>query len=418
MNILIVAPNASSKFGGEAFIPLKYFELLKQRSGITVHLVVHARNEDDLKRLFPDHQDSIHYINDTAVHRWLWKLSTRMGAVLGDAVIGPLLDIINGFEQRWVVQKIVRSIPTDVIHQPIPVSPKAPSALFGIGRPVIIGPMNGGMTYPPGYDEMSGTVAKAIVHVSRLVSVCLNWMIPGKHLAHTLLVANKRTEIALPFPKHRRVVELVENGVDLSVWQPRPSSERRTPQKGRLTLAFVGRLIQLKAVDITLEAIKLARGMGSDINLVIIGDGDARPHLEAAASRLKLNDHIEFLGYLPQTECARRLQEADALILNSVRECGGAVVLEAMSLGLPVIASDWGGPADYIDPTSGILVSPVPRTSFAQRLAEQIHSLAHDPLRQIRLGQKAQQKVRDEFDWEKKVDRMIELYRIALESRQ
>ncbi len=115
-------------------------------------------------------------------------------------------------------------------------------------------------------------------------------------------------------------------------------------------------------------------------------------------------------GFGPQAECATILAGSDALILNSLYECGGAVVLEAMGLGLPVIASDWGGPADYIDPSCGVLVSPVPRADFAARLAAQIVRLAQDPELCQAMGQAGIAKIRDQFDWEKKMDRMLEIY--------
>jgi glycosyltransferase involved in cell wall biosynthesis len=85
-----------------------------------------------------------------------------------------------------------------------------------------------------------------------------------------------------------------------------------------------------------------------------------------------------------------------------------------MSLGLPVIGSDWGGPADYLDPSCGILVPPMPRTQFALRLGAAILRLANDPDLCQRMGAAGAQKVRTTYNWENKVDRMIEIYKEAL----
>ena len=52
------------------------------------------------------------------------------------------------------------------------------------------------------------------------------------------------------------------------------------------------------------------------------------------------------------------LRNSDIMVLPSMRECGGAVVLEAMASGVPVIAAKWGGPADYISEGTGILIPP------------------------------------------------------------
>lgn len=326
--ILIVAPNASSRFGGEAFLPLKYFQILHRR-GFPVRLIAHARNRTNLQEVLTTEIGSVDFIEDSVWHRLIWNVGRYLPGVLRDAIAGTALNLVNEAYQGKLIRRLVREGKIGVIHQPIPVSPKAPSSLYGFGVPVIIGPMNGGMTYPPGYSDHESAVARSIVSLARRIAVLVNRLIPGKRRAAALLVANERTRASLPIANHPKVIELVENGVDLSVWAPpRVVVNRRTGDPFRLV--FMGRLIRLKAIDITLEALCLARIAGVDAHLDILGDGDERPHLEALARSLGLADAVSFHGFVPQVECARRLVEADALILNSIHECGGVVVLEAM----------------------------------------------------------------------------------------
>ena len=80
-------------------------------------------------------------------------------------------------------------------------------------------------------------------------------------------------------------------------------------------------------------------------------------------------------------------------------------------MGLPVVASAWGGPLDYLDDESGILVDPVPRESFDQRLANAFLTLAYDPGLRKQMGDAGQRVARQEFDWEAKIDRIVEIYR-------
>lgn len=408
MKIVIVAQNASSRFGGESFLPLKYFELLRKRGGHDVSLIVHGRNRDDLAALFPDASTAIHYVEDTTIHLALWRLAPRIPKVIGDAVFGTLINLFDEVRQRRLIKQLIRTTGVDVIHQPIPVSPKAPSAIFGFGVPVVIGPMNGGMTYPEGYEDHQSRSSRGFVAMARLGAILINRLIPGKYLAAALLVANERTRKALPVSKHPRVLQLVENAVDHSVWHFTPRTSKAL--SSTLRLVYMGRMVKWKAIDITLEAIRIAREKGHDVQLLLIGDGEERAALEQMAAQGPLAGAVRFAGFLSQAQCASELKSADALILNSVYECGGAVVLEAMSLGLPVIAADWGGPADYLDSSCGILVSPVPRQTYAKRLADAIDRLAVDPDLRIRLGDAGRQRVRTEFDWESKIDRILDIY--------
>lgn len=412
--ILIVAQNASSLFGGEAILPLKYFQLLKQR-GYRAKLIAHERNRSDLERVLQPFKDSIYFVKDSIYHKSVWRAGSIAPQFIQTIVFGNMVNLINESYQARIIRRLVAQGEVDIIHQPIPVSPVAPSTIYGFGVPVVIGPMNGGMTFPPGYQDYESKVARHSILLARKAGAFANWVIPGKRRAASLLVANARTRKALPVQNHPKIIELVENGVDLSIWR-RPKRGTPNADDTGLRLIYMGRLVQLKALDITLEAVRLARDAALDVRLDILGDGPERPHLERRCDALGVADAVRFLGFRPQSECVDILNESDALILNCLRECGGAVVLEAMSLGLPVIASDWGGPADYLDESCGILVSPVPRSDFPRRLSDAISLLARDPAKRHAMGRAGAKKVRDLYDWEKKVVRMLEIYAEVLEA--
>ena len=410
--VLIVAPNASSRFGGEAFLPLKYFQILRRR-GHPAKLIAHARNRADLAALLGPHLADVLFVEDTVWHRTIWQAGRRFPALVRDAVFGTLLTRVNEHFQARLIRRLVAEGAAELIHQPIPVSPLAPSGLHRFGLPLVIGPMNGGMTYPPGYEDLESGAARRFVRLARGLARGMNRLVPGKRKAAVLLVANERTRRALPFPDHPRILTLVENGVDLSTWVAPPARPQRGPD-APFRLVFMGRLVGWKAVDLTLEALALARAAGVRAELEILGDGPERARLAARAAQPDLAGAVTFRGFLPQAACGERLAAADALVLNSVWECGGAVVLEAMAMGLPVIGPDWGGPADYIDASCGILVSPVPRSDFPARIADAILRLARDPALCRRMGDAGAEKVRSEYNWEEKVDRMLEVYALAV----
>ncbi len=419
LRVLIAAEHASARFGGEAALPLHYFRVLRER-GLPVWLVTHARTRDELDALYPA-DPNIEYIEDTAWHRAMWRLGQRLPDRISYFTTGFLSRLSTQLAQRRVVRRLVAQHRIDVVHQPMPVSPREPSMLFGFGVPVVIGPMNGGMDYPPAFARRKGKLEHVLVGIARATASLVNRVMPGKRRATTLVVANRRTRDALPAGVCQNVVELVENGVDLTLWRPAVLPFRE-PTAGRATrFVFMGRLVDWKAVDLLLRAFAQARRQ-APMALSILGDGPERARLEQLAGQLGLGTaddgagSIRFAGWLPQAECAKRLVEADCLVLSSVLECGGAVVLEAMSLGKPVIATAWGGPVDYLDDSCGVLVPPDDPQRLVDRFSDAMIALARSEADRIRLGRNGLAKVEREFDWNLKVDRMLTIYRDAMRS--
>ena len=417
LRILIVAEHSSAAFGGEAALPLHYFRILRAR-GFHVWLITHARTRDELVRLFPDER-RILYVEDTALHRLMWHAGRRLPAQIAYFTVAFVSRFSAQLRQRQLIRALMAEQPIDLIHQPIPVSPREPSMIYGFGVPVVIGPMNGGMDYPPSFRAQRGYIERALLRFARWSSFVLNRLIPGKRLAALLLVANKRTRDALPRGLCPRVVELVENGVDLSLWGRAVSPDGTADIEAPTTFAFVGRLIDWKGVDLLLDAFKRAAAR-APMRLLIIGDGPERDRLQTLATSLEILAHrreqpgrVFFTGWLAQNVCALELYRADCLVLPSLYECGGAVVLEAMAMGKPVIATAWGGPADYLDATCGVLVPPTDREGLIEGFADAMVRLTISPESRMEMGRNGRNKATRLYDWDVKVDRIIELYHQA-----
>lgn len=420
LRVLVVAEHASAKFGGEATIPLHYFRMLRKR-GVDVWLLTHARTRDELAELFPN-DDRIVYVEDTLWHRVMWQVGRRLPEQIAYLTTGFLSRLSTQLSQRRIIRRLMREQGITLVHQPIPVSPREPSMLFGFGIPVVIGPMNGGMDYPPDLHGEPGVFERILMRAGRASATVMNSLMPGKRRAALLLVANQRTRDALPDGLCSNIGELVENGVDLQLWHPTTSSTGDAPSD-IVTFVFMGRLVGWKAVDLVLRAFALARGKAA-IRLWVIGEGDERSNLQQLAKELGLEDKgpqpagsVHFTGWLSQPDCLDRLNAADCLVLPSLRECGGAVVLEAMSLGKPVIATAWGGPLDYLDDTCGILVPPRSRESIVEGFTAAMVELAGSPQMRRSLGTRALVKVRTHYCWDAKVDKMIDFYGQARSSQ-
>lgn len=416
--ILIVSEHASARFGGEAALPLHYFRVLRAR-GYEVWLITHARTRNELNLLFPG-DSRIHFIEDTRLHRLMWRASCFLPARLAYFSVGFMARLACQLEARRLARRLIAQHGIDLVHQPMPVSPREPSMMYGLGVPVVIGPMNGGLDYPPGFRRRSALLERLVISAGRCSASVFNWLMPGKRRAAFLLVANARTRHSLPVGVCQRIVEVAENGVDLSVWKPSTQPEAATQPDAAVTFLFLGRLVDWKSVDLLLLAFHRASRQAT-IRLVIVGDGAERQRLETLATELGIPTtggapgSVTFMGWLSQAQAAEELGLADCLVLPSLLECGGAVVLEAMCAGKPVIATAWGGPTDYLDGTTGLLVPPTGREELIQGFADGMIRMASSPAARQEMGERGRDKARAQYDWEIKVDRVLEIYHQALE---
>jgi glycosyltransferase involved in cell wall biosynthesis len=413
MRIIIVADNASKQFGGEAFIPLNYFRFLLARQE-DVRLVVHARNRPELTQEFPDDLGRLHFVDDTKMHKALFRFSRFLPRRLADATTGLIIHLSTQLSQRRIIRDLVSAGRCDVVHQPTPVSPKTPSLMWGLGAAVVIGPLNGGMDYPEAFRRERSIVSRLAFTFGRWLASFANAVLPGKRRADMVLVANDRTRQALPHGIKGRIIQLVENGVDFSIWQH--GATERHPNAS-IEFIFVGRLIDWKALDLVLEAIGRLKNR-FPFSLEVIGDGPMREAWQTLSNSMGLNDIVRFSGWMSQEACAARLRQADVLVLPSLFECGGAVVLEAMAMGLPVIATAWGGPIDYLDDSCGILIDPASREALVVGFCNAMIRLAESPDLRTNLGQAGYARARLFFDWQSKINEMLALYALATDCQK
>lgn len=409
VRVLIIAENASARFGGEAILPLHYLRRLSAR-GVPVWLIAHERTKAELVALMPEHVGQMHFVPDTMAHKALFRLGSKLPHRVDIMTAGYASHVLSQVIAKEMARKLVAEHGITVVHQPIPVSPKEPSLLYDLGAPVVMGPMNGGMTYPPGFEPTDGKLSEWAVAAARKAADVANRLMPGKLRAEVLLVANERTRKALPNGSRGEVLEVVENGVDLELFEPSTGSMNREP-----SFIFMGRLVDWKCVDVLLHALLRSPGV-----LRIVGDGPMRPELERLAAELGLGERVTFLGWLDQPAAAKVLRRSDALLLPSVYECGGAVVLEAMASGVPVIATKWGGPSDYLrrDDDCGWLIHPVSREELIDGFAFRMRQIAvMSPGDRLAMGRRGREAANRGYDWEKKIDAILDVYRLAMGER-
>lgn len=195
-------------------------------------------------------------------------------------------------------------------------------------------------------------------------------------------------------------VHLIPNGVDTTLFRPGPRASGRIKN-----VLYVGRLSEEKNLDALIDAAGKLIGRLS-IQVRFIGEGPLRKRLEAHAQSLRVP--VEFLPFVDHRQLPSFFNEADAFVLPSFTEGHPKVLLEAMSCGVPCVASDVDGNRAILDDgMNGLLFAPDDTAGLADRL-ERV--LAHDAFARA-LGERARAQVLESYDLEVLVEREIELLR-------
>jgi glycosyltransferase involved in cell wall biosynthesis len=183
-------------------------------------------------------------------------------------------------------------------------------------------------------------------------------------------------------------VSFIPLGIEVSTGPDEPSRiEHPTHKVFRSTDAFrivyVGSLIPRKSVDTLLEAHRLLERRGHKVATLVVGSGPSEQELRALVASGGL-EHVYLVGEQPPAHIGAWIYPAHVLVLPSRSEGRGLVLLEAMALGRPVIASDIPGPRELVhEGRTGFLFPPGDAASLAARLEE----LIRDPALRDRLGQ-------------------------------
>jgi colanic acid/amylovoran biosynthesis glycosyltransferase len=191
--------------------------------------------------------------------------------------------------------------------------------------------------------------------------------------------------------EHWRKLALVRCGVDPEAF----AAVARNGASGVLRVLVVGRLVSGKGYSLLLEAVADVVARGHDVTLEIVGEGPAREALRARAAALGIDERVRWLGAVGQDEIRRHYEQADAFCLPSFAEGVPVMLMEAMAMELPVVATDVMGVRELVeDGVNGLLVRP----SRPDLLADAIELLAKDADMRRRLGAAGRETVKREFD--------------------
>ncbi|WP_425071548.1 glycosyltransferase family 4 protein [Sagittula sp. S175] len=405
--ILAIAEAANPEW---VSVPLVGWSLASAlREVADVHIVTQIRNRDAILRAGLVEGRDFTAIDSEAFAKPMWKLAEalRMGEGKGWTIVQAVNALSYPYFERLVWQRFGAAIERgdyDIVHRITPLSPTSASSIAAkctrAGVPFILGPLNGGVPWPEGYDAIRRAEKEFLAPLRSAYKLLPGRTATLRH-ASAILAGSRYTASEIPDRFQHKTLWLPENGID-----PARFNRRATPAPGPLRAAFVGRLVPYKGPDVLLDAAAPLLRDGR-MTLDLIGDGPMMPALRAQAETLP---GVTFHGWKPHEAVQDILCRAHLFAFPSIREFGGGVVLEAMALGVPPLIVDYAGPGELVDETTGITTPIGPREQITRDFTRELTRLAADPSQLAPLAENASAKAQSHFLWSRKAVQVARTY--------
>ena len=198
-------------------------------------------------------------------------------------------------------------------------------------------------------------------------------------------------------------LRVVHCGVDATLFRPAERGAERPPE-----ILTVGRVVPVKGQRLLVEAVAELARRGVEARLTIVGDGPQLPELRSLAEGLGVTGRVSFEGTVGQEEIRAYYERADVFALPSFAEGLPVVLMEAMAMELPVVASRITGVPELVDEgVSGLLVTPGRGDDLALALERLITAT---PEERRAMGRAGRAKVLAEFDVEHTAEQLKEVF--------
>ena len=239
--------------------------------------------------------------------------------------------------------------------------------------------------------------------------------------SNALIAVSKYTvdELTELYGIDEKKIHVIYNGVDVQKFKPKPNKAELRREFGleeeTKIVLFVGRLYHRKGLEILLRSIPPVLQEFSNVKFVISGKGfkQKEESLRNLAKQLDIEDHVSFLGYVPDEKLPSLYATSDIFVLPAIYENFPFAILEAQSTELPVISTKVGGIAEFlVDNQNGFLIEPGDPTQLTQRVL----TLLQDQKLAKEMGMRGRKLIEEKFSWRLITIQVIDLYHKLLET--
>ena len=237
------------------------------------------------------------------------------------------------------------------------------------------------------------------------------FFIMGQKRARAILVCTKDSQTMIPQAWREKVHLFPVSGVSTEDL----STDLTHKADSTFRVLTAGSLIRVKGFGLAIKAFQEFAKHHPDTQFRIIGSGPEEFKLRAIADRSTNGADTRFIEAMPRVELLAEMAAADVFLFPSLRDGGGTVVIEAMSMGKPVICLDAGGPGMHINSECGLKVAPSTPQQTVSDLAASLERLYSDRDLRLNLGSAARKRAKQDYHWDKLGDRLMEIYRRAID---
>lgn len=295
------------------------------------------------------------------------------------------------YNSARILSKLLKTSPVDVLHTHNPAPHKIGALARCLTRIPVLVHTKHGRNYPDNWRRV-------------LVNRIITWMTDA-----IVAVSNDAAAVSRDIehvPNHK--IRVIQNGIDLEKYRTQVQQSRSASR-----VIHVARLSDPPKDHTTLlHAAKIVASQVADFHLEIVGDGPDRGNIESLCDELKLRKHVTISGF--RSDICERLATSGMAMLSSTTEGLSITLLEAMAMGLPVVATDVGGNREVVaDQETGLLVPNKNPDQMARAMLEIIQS----PQKAAAFGAAGRKRVEENFCLSRVADKYADLYQQLLWSR-
>ncbi len=409
LKVLAIAELCNPNWASVPLVGWKHVENLSKVCDLS--LVTHEYNRENIEESGKQFQSF--YVRNRiadALYQWIIK-NIFAGEYASASITFIKIPFYFLFECKVILffLRNYKKYSWQLVHRITPVSPILASPIAIICKllriPFIIGPLNGGLPWPKGYDTSEKSV---LANIRWLYKYDLFiWV--TRSCAERILCGSHFIQKEIPQKYAYKCRYAPENGIEYE----RIIDLKAKSYEEKLRCVFVGRMVALKCPHLVAQAC-WPFILEGQITLDFFGDGTEREGIEKKYH----HQFCRFHGWISsQAQLVQQLENYDVLVFPSIKEFGGGVVIECMAKGLVPIVMNYGGPGEIVDEASGYRL-PI---ANEQKTVEDIQSIIKVLInnRHI-LAEKAEaavQRIQNYYTWEKKAEHIEAIYREIVDDK-